>query len=336
MRDRGAYGPDVLARDLAAGKSEGAYLVTGEEEALRTRARRCLESLVPEDARGMDFELMDGSAADSDWAAVASAARTLPWTSPHRLVVVDRAEDLSGDAHDLLRYLADPSERVVLALFARKVDRRTRPWKDLVKLCREVTCEPLDEARIASEARRLFDGAGVRVERGVLARLLERVGPDLARVESEVEKLCLLAGEGGTVRDGDVESLLGRSREREVWDFTDALARVDRTAALRVMAEMQEDGASSHYLVAMAAWNTRRLLTGMDLVSQGSPPAEAARAVKAWGEGRKAFLRGLREWDRTRLRNTLRKLAALDRTLKSSPLPERLLIEEFVLDATSS
>ena len=46
----------------------------------------------------------------------------------------------------------------------------------------------------------------------------------------------------------------GRSRERAIWDFTDALARRDGRAALKILAEMLEDGASEHYLVAMAAF----------------------------------------------------------------------------------
>jgi len=164
--------------------------------------------------------------------------------------------------------------------------------------------------------------------------VVEKTGPDLARLESEVEKLCLLAGEGGALDVEAVEALLGRSRERAVWDFTGALARRDRAGALAVLGEMLEDGASEHYLVAMAAWNTRRLLTGKAMTERGASPGEAAREVRAWGAGERAYLNALRLWDRGRLRATLRRLAALDRELKSSALPERLLLERFVLEAT--
>jgi len=86
--------------------------------------------------------------------------------------------------------------------------------------------------------------------------------------------------------------------------------------------------------VAMAAWSTRRLLTGKAMVERGASPGDAAREVRAWGAGERAFLSGLRAWDRPRLCSTLRRLAALDRELKSSALPARLLLERFVLEST--
>jgi len=334
-------GLGALLRDLEAGRVRPAYLAVGEEGGIRARVRRALEGLVPEEAQGMDSQALDAGAADVDWSVVAAATRTFPWTSPYRLVLVDhvdqlggKAEDIEGGGEDLLRYLADPSDRAVLGRLGGKVDTRQKMWKELSKLCTKVICNPLRDDQARDEARRLFKQFGVRPGEGVPELVVEKTGSDLARLESEVEKLCLLAGEGGALDVEAVEALLGRSRERAVWDFTDALARRDRAGALRVLGEMLEDGASEHYLVAMAAWSTRRLLTGKAMVERGASPGDAAREVRAWGAGERAFLSGLRAWDRARLCSTLRRLAALDRELKSSALPARLLLERFVLEST--
>lgn len=272
-------GLGALLRDLEADRVRPAYLAVGEEAGIRSRVRRALEGLVPEEGLGMDSEVLDAGSSEVDWGVVAAATRTLPWTSPYRLVLVDgveqlggKAEDIEGGGEDLLRYLADPSDRVVLGLLGGKVDTRQKMWKELSKLCTRVACEPLRDDQARDEARRLFKLSGIRPGRGVPERVVEKTGPDLARLESEVEKLCLLAGEGGALDVEAVEALLGRSRERAVWDFTGALARRDRAGALAVLGEMLEDGASEHYLVAMAAWNTRRLLTGKAMTERGASP----------------------------------------------------------------
>lgn len=327
------YGVRELASDLAKGRVAPAYLVLGEEDGLRERARHALESLVPEDARGMDLEVLEGSSSETDWSVVSAAVRTMPWIAPRRVVVVLRAEELTGEPADLMAWLEDPSDRVVLGLLSPKVDRRTNPWRSMGGSCRLVACEPLGEQGLHVEARELLRRRGIQVSPQVIHRIVELVGADVQRLESEVEKLSLLAGDEAHLDEEEVDALLGRSRERAIWDFTNALARGDREAALGILDEMLEDGASELYLVAMAAWNTRRLLTGLDLVGRGRSRGEAATEVKAWGPSRDAFVSGLGTWSRDRLRGTLRALAALDRDLKSSALPGRLLLERFVLES---
>jgi DNA polymerase-3 subunit delta len=311
------------------GEVAPAYLVAGEEDALRERSVRALEGLVAEEDRELDLERIDGRGAD--WGRVVAAARTLPWQSPRRVVTVSAAQRVAGEPEGLLEYLDDPSPRSVLVLEARAVDGRRNPWKGIGTRCVLVECKPLSDAELEGEAAAALRDRNVKATRPVVRRIIELVGQDLSRLQSEVEKLALVA-EGGTLTQDDVEALVGRSRERAVWDFTDALALRDGDRALLVLDEMLEDGASEHYLVAMAEWSFRNLLAGKDLVARGRSPRQAAGELNVRGPGAQRLADGLGRYEQAALRDTFHRLAALDRSLKSSRLPARVHLERFVFE----
>jgi len=339
-KERG-ISPAQLAQDLARGRIAPLYLVLGLEDALRERAVRSLEELVAAEDRELDLEKLDGRA--TGWGRAVAAARTLPWKAARRVVVVSGADRLSGDPEAVVQYAAEPSPRSVLVLEARAVggpkregegppeEKRKGPWKVLEARAVTVACEPLGDAALEREASELLRSFKVKASPEVVRRVVQLVGQDLALLQAEVGKLVLLA-QDGTLRLEDVEALIGRSREHAIWDFTDALAQRDRDRALRVLGEMLEDGANENYLVAMAEWSFRNLLAGADLAARGRTPQEAAVAVGLRGLGATRLVDGLKRYKGAALRRTLRKLAALDRAVKSSRLPARVHLERFVLE----
>jgi DNA polymerase-3 subunit delta len=228
--------------------------------------------------------------------------------------------------------LEDPSDRTVVALETASVDKRRNPWKALLGLCPLVACDALKEGDLQMEAESFLRARGVKASRDVVRRIVEMAGADLARLLSELEKLTL-AAEGDRIEGTDAESLLWRSRERAIWDLTDALAARDRSRAMHVLDEMLEDGANEHYLVAMAEWSFRNLLAGADLVERGRNPRQAAQILNVRGPGVERFQSALRRYDRSSLRTIIHRMAALDRNLKSSRVPARLHLERFVIEA---
>ena len=101
----------------------------------------------------------------------------------------------------------------------------------------------------------------------------------LRLLANEITKLATYVGPGGTITASTIQLLVPDSRETRVFDLTDALARGERGAALRLLHELLEDGQQPLMILAMVARQVRTLTQVKDLANQGKRAAEIAAAV---------------------------------------------------------
>src|ERR1051325_11697202 len=79
------------------------------------------------------------------------------------------------------------------------------------------------------------------VEARAAAMLVDAVGNDLGRIDTELEKLALAAGgEGRPITPALVQSMTGLTREEEFWAIQSALLTGDAGAALAQLRELVE------------------------------------------------------------------------------------------------
>src|SRR5689334_17725952 len=144
--------------------------------------------------------------------------------------------DLAGmpadEAEPLLAYLAKPNPSTVIVAVASKVDKRIKLY---AQLSRKGFLHTLEAPRqlppwVRAEAQSL----GVKMEPAAITRLVEAVGNDLSRLALAVEQLGLYAMNPGppasrrAVTSDDVDDLIADTRERSVFELTDAIGAADR------------------------------------------------------------------------------------------------------------
>jgi hypothetical protein len=184
---------------------------------------------------------------------VLAAARTLPMLSRGRLVLVrgigeKRAQKFTEEL--LVEYLEAPLETTCLVLEAESVDKRQRWVKRVAKIGRVIECTgPNRPADVRRWIETRLTQRGARAGSGVAAALYELVGADLDRLSLEIEKLCLYAGERGQIDADDVTELVGQLRPRALYELTDAIGERRLTNALRLVAELTEQGEAPLALV---------------------------------------------------------------------------------------
>jgi DNA polymerase III delta subunit len=154
-------------------------------------------------------------------AEVLDECRSFGLIAAHKVVVVDEAEQLvQAPTRPMFeRYAQNPSAGATLVL-------RSGNWSsgNLDKMVdRVVKCVELkDHEAIAWVGRRAAERHGVKIERDAASELVERVGPGLGRLDSELGKLAIGA-EGGVVRRGQVEGLIPHTKTLEPWPLQEAL-----------------------------------------------------------------------------------------------------------------
>ena len=321
------------ASDAAA--TPPVVLIEGPEATLREAALTELRERVLAGAlREFNEDRFDFSVSGTEPAEVIGAARTLPVMARGRLVLVRGLGDRRAEKFTegvLLEYLDAPLESTCLVLEAESVDKR-RGWvKRVAKVGRVIDCtgpnKPADvrrwiETRLAQKK--------VRAASGVATALFDHVGADLDRLALEIEKLCLYAGEGGMLEVEGVAELVGQLRPRALYELTDAIGERRLTNALRVVAELSNQGEAPLALVGALANHFRRLMRAREI-----RPFDAGEVQKRLGLhpfAAQKVVDQARRFDLRRLRSCLDAVRSTDVALKGGlPIAPRLAIERLVL-----
>ncbi len=311
-----------------------AYLVKGDDAVLRAEAvRALLDDLVGDAERSLVVEEFDPPPDDPDTAAPVDAARTPPFLTERRVVVV---RDLGGypaaGLQPLLAYLEDPSPTAALVLVA---GDRAVP-APLAKAVKEIgrvidASVPRNVKARAPWLKQHLAGAPVRLEAAAVDLVDRHLGEDLGRLENLLAALAAAYGSGAKVRSEDVRPFLGEAGSVPPWELTDAVDRGRTDLALAALRRMMSAG-ERHPLVIVATLHGHfgRMLR---LDGSGATGAESAAAVLGVKKGasafpaQKAFDQG-RRLGRDGVARAIELLADADLDLKgASGLDEGILLD---------
>lgn len=251
--------------------------------------------------------------------------RTFGLLAGHKLVVVDKADQFVGNEETrraLERYAESPMQESTLLL-------RSESWRpgNLDKLVAKVgavlKCDPPDvgdaKAWVQARGRRQY---GIEVEPDAADALVQRVGNDLARLDSELAKYgAYLASEPEAARRATrelVTALTGQTREEAAWEVQEAVLSGRPGTAVRKVRELIEVSQAPEQLIIWSLVDlSRKLHDAARLLADGVPEAVAAKQVKLWGPSTAPTLRAARALGPARAARLFRDAVDLDRRSKS-------------------
>jgi DNA polymerase-3 subunit delta len=271
---------DELLAEIRAGRLAPLYVFHSEHPVLVERVVAAIRDVaVPPAARGFNYDVVEGKPSASK---IVALAQTLPMMAQRRMIYV---RDLAGmpadDSEPLLAYLARPNPSTVVVAVASKVDKRIKLYAQLSK---KGFLHALEAPRqLAPWVRAEAQSLGVKLEPAAVTRLVETVGSDLSRLALAVEQLGLYAidpgasGAGGgqrAVTSDDVDELIADTRERSVFELTDAIGAADRVRALAAVGSLCDQRESAVGVVVMLARHVRQLALVHAMRTAGTPRNE--------------------------------------------------------------
>jgi DNA polymerase III subunit delta len=262
--------------DFSGDKLEPVYVLVSAEPLLVDRAVAALrDRVVPEALRAFNLDAVDGKGATAT--RILGAARTVPMMAERRLVLVREIGQMTAaEMGGLVEYLEDPCPSTVLVGTTSKVDRRLKFFAAAGKKgwLHELSA-PRDLAGwVAAEAARRV----VSIRQDAVRRLVEAVGADLARLALALDMLALYAG-ARSISVDDVDDLVADTRERSVFELTDAIGAADRPRALGAVAALVDQRQSPIGVVSMLARHIRQLSLHRAGSKSGMGKQELARLL---------------------------------------------------------
>ena len=257
-----------------------AYLIVGEDA---LKQRTVLERLRARNASIGDItfnhDRFEGETATAD--DIVSACNTLPFASEVRLVEIAHAEKLRKQATDApADYLAAPSETTVVAVSAQKLVKNTRLYKAIAALGKQsvIDCAPMRARDLEPAVRSMAVGHGFTITPSAVHALVQLVGEDTVRIDTELSKLALAHKGSDPVTEHEVRTLVAHTAEVKPWDFTNAFAARDLTGCLRCLPHL--DNNSPFSLIGRCVGLIRELICAQSLDSRG----EGARIADELGD----------------------------------------------------
>ena len=234
------------------------YFLSGEEAYYIDMVSDYIEkNVLDESEQEFNQTILYGKEADMN--TIISAAKRFPMMSEYQVIIIKEAQNLkefgkgsggdddddsdaptkksSGSANALVAYLQQPQTSTIL-VFCYKyktLDKRSTIYKSLQKNHVFLETKKLYDNKIPEWITEFVQEHKFKISPKASYLLAESLGNDLSKIANEIEKLFINLKEGEEITLELVQDNIGISKEFNVFELQDALAKKDILKANRII-----------------------------------------------------------------------------------------------------
>lgn len=311
------------------------YAILGEQSFLRDQAVERLKQRIAEAGElELNYDQFDATTADpSD---IIAAANTLPFMSPHRLIVVTNIHQAKKDFLDALgAYAQKPSSTTVLAVVGEKLVKSTKLYKTIKANGGLVERSNPRKNELPAIVASLFAARGKKASATLCLALTESVGTDIEALNTAVTKIATYLGDRAVVRREDLDAVVEVSAEIKLWELTDAIQSRRGADALGILEMILAQGTTLYAVQPAAVRAVRELIIARSCLDGGDDSLGAIASALGMPDWKvKRIAAGAHRYTGEELRCALSQLATVEHLMKTSSDGEPAF-RRWILDFTS-
>ena len=189
------------------------------------------------------------------------------------------------------------------------------------------------EGALPAWVRERAQAKGGEFEPRAAAHLAALVGRQPRLLDQEIEKLLLYC-DGRSITLADVQLLVSRAREANIFELVDLVGQRRTDRALRLLHALLEDDQEPLYVLAMLARQIRLLIQVSELGEQGLGQAEIAKRLKLLSFIAGKMLAQARNFSLRQLEAAHACLVRTDWLIKTGQMDGVLALDMLVVDLT--
>ena len=230
-----------IISDLKKKKYKPVYWLEGDEDYFIDEVISYAEHhILPESEASFNLTVVYGR--DTDYGTVINASRRYPMFAEKQVVILKEAQSMR-EIEKLEAYIDKPLESTLLFVGykGKKVDGRTKLAKILKEKGVMLTTKKLYEKELPEWTNNVVKSKGFSINNKALYLLIDHIGNDLSRINNEINKIILNLEGRNQITEDDVEKFVGISKEYNVFELQDALAKRDIYKAIRIAQYFQNN-----------------------------------------------------------------------------------------------
>lgn len=307
--------------------SKPAYMLAGVDEYLLSTSYNLIIKYasieIPE------LNIIKFSEGVIDCIDVVRALNTLPVFSEKKVVFLDLRMAKKADLKNvkvLGEYLASPNLSAILIISIGSNEEDFGIDKTLVEV---VDCNRLDEKIVKAKILATLKGYNKTISESACNKLIEYTLCDLSKIIVECEKLVAYVGDRGDIQEKDIDGVVTRSIEYQVFELTDALAKKNSTKVYEILKDMESKKDEYKMLPALIFSHFRRLFHVA--INQGVSNFEISKMLGVKEYAVKMSANQARLFSKSSLKKINELCADIDFDLKTSNISLNNAVELMVL-----
>ncbi|MFW3611787.1 DNA polymerase III subunit delta [Staphylococcus caprae] len=289
-----------------------------------------------------DFNFVKFNMYENDLTPIIEETLTMPFFSDKKAIVVKNAyvftgekvtKELNHSAEQLIEFIEkyDGENLIIFEVYQNKLDERKKLMKSLKKCAQLKKVEQMSEEEIKKWIQRKLNENYKDIKQDALNLFIELTGINFNIVSQELEKLMLFLGDRPTINKDDVNQIINRSLEQNVFLLTEFIQKGRKNKAVQLVNDLITMKEEPIKLLALITSNYRLYYQCKILGQKGYSGQQIAKTVNAHPYRVKLALNQARNYQLNDLLNIIDSCAETDYKLKSSYMDKQLILELFIL-----
>ncbi len=302
----------------------------GEEDYMKTNAKRLLTDTVVGDPTFRDMNLLSFDSLDYSPDALSDAFSSAPVFAEEKLVILTGL-DIDGMKESEFSALCNAIDSMneyegnvfLLYIGADKLTYsgrkdKTKRFNRLSELLTPVYFEKYTPARLIPWCRMHFSAEGVEAEPEQIKAFISYVSEDMSILDSEIRKLSAYVRANGknTFTLDDMRLCCASYEEFGVFDLANAILAGDRSQALRIIKKKKEERADPLYVLSEISFVICDLVAIKSMQAAGMPRDEMQSLLRLSDYPMKLRYEAAARFDGELLLRLEEEIVSLDRKLK--------------------
>lgn len=335
-----------LLKDIKEDNVSKVYLFFGREKYLINKAIEALKHKYINNANdeSFNFSYFDGLQDDID--VILNSCETLPFMGEKRMVIVRTKDAFSGskgilskdNEENLTKYLSRIPESTCLVFEAgEKIDKRKKIVKEIKSNGKILEFSKLDKNTLSKWIQKILHSNDKKIVNRSLEGLIDSLGyldkdsrQTLYDVENELIKLCNYAADKSTIELADIEKIMSRPLENNIFLLVDAVADKDGNLALNVFNQMLIGGEPEGRILHMIVRQFKILNKVKIMVDRGYTATAIAPKISLPQYIARKYVKQANSFTDKELLNILNWSLDTDRKIKTGKMPPKLAIEVLI------
>ncbi|MEB6208867.1 DNA polymerase III subunit delta [Staphylococcus pasteuri] len=289
-----------------------------------------------------DFNYVKYNLYETEITPIIEEALTMPFFSDKKAILVQNAyvftgekvtKELNQNTDQLLEFIEkyDGENLIVFEVFQNKLDERKKLTKTLKKNGQLKKVEQMSEEEIKKWIQSKLNDNFKDIKQDALNYMIELTGINFNIISQELDKLMLFLGDRPTINKDDVNQIINRSLEQNVFLLTEYIQKRQKNKAIQLVKDLINMKEEPIKLLAMITSNYRLYYQCKILSQKGYSGQQIAKTVNVHPYRVKLALGQVRHYQLEDLLNIINSCAETDYKLKSSYMDKQLILELFIL-----